>query len=126
MSTSNTLTRLASTSSAITVGQRKEPASNVRRRMENAQEHTTLLVQSAAGVLVEQGEIPVFGEDGTEYKEWGIEFSCRFHRSKRDKKLDSDALSDNDRIRKAALSTESGSDLPDAILPRRYFRWRYH
>jgi hypothetical protein len=63
---------------------------------------------AAAGVLVEQGEIPVFGEDGTEYKEWGIEFSCRFHRSKRDKKLDSDALSDNDRIRKAASALKVG------------------
>ena len=63
---------------------------------------------AAAGVLVEQGEIPVFGEDGTEYKEWGIEFSCRFHRTKRDKKLDSDALSDNDRIRKAASELKVG------------------
>jgi hypothetical protein len=44
----------------------------------------------------------VFGEDGTEYKEWNIEFSCRFHRTQRNKKLDSNALSDNDRIRKAA------------------------
>jgi hypothetical protein len=63
---------------------------------------------AAAGVLVEQGEVPVFGEDGTEYKEWGIEFSCRFHRTKRDKKLDSDALSDNDRIRKAASELKVG------------------
>ena len=63
---------------------------------------------AAAGVLVEQGETPIFGEDGTEYKEWGIEFSCRFHRTKRDKKLDSDALSDNDRIRKAASELKVG------------------
>lgn len=63
---------------------------------------------AAAGVLVEQGETPIFGEDGTEYKEWGIEFSCRFHRTKRDKKLDSDALSDNDRIRKAASELQVG------------------
>ena len=63
---------------------------------------------AAAGVLVEQGEIPVFGEDGTEYKEWGIEFSCRFHRSKRDKKFDSDALGDSDRIRKAASGLQVG------------------
>lgn len=63
---------------------------------------------AAAGVLVEQGEIPVFGEDGTEYKDWGIEFSCRFHRSKRDKKLDADALGDNERIRKAGLELKAG------------------
>ena len=63
---------------------------------------------AAAGVFVEQGEVPVFGEDGTEYKEWGIEFSCRFHRSKRDKKLDSDALGDSDRIRRAASALQVG------------------
>jgi hypothetical protein len=63
---------------------------------------------AAAGVLVEQGETPIFGEDGTEYKEWGIEFSCRFHRSKRDKKFDSDALGDDNRIRKAALALKVG------------------
>lgn len=63
---------------------------------------------AAAGVFVEQGDIPVFGEDGTEYKDWGIEFSCRFHRVKRDKKLDSDALSDSERLRKAGLELNIG------------------
>lgn len=64
---------------------------------------------AAAGVLVEQGEIPVFGEDGTEYKEWGIEFSCRFHRVKRDyKKVDSDSLGENERILKAAALLKVG------------------
>ncbi|KAN0110297.1 hypothetical protein V8E51_006684 [Hyaloscypha variabilis] len=63
---------------------------------------------AAAGVLVEQGEIPVFGKDGTEYKEWGIEFSCRFHRAKRDKKFDGDALGDDERILKAASELKVG------------------
>ncbi|KAG9228999.1 putative DNA damage-responsive transcriptional repressor RPH1 [Amylocarpus encephaloides] len=63
---------------------------------------------AAAGVFVEQGEIPVFGEDGTEYKEWGIEFSCRFHRIKRDKKLDSDALADSERVHKAGADLNAG------------------
>ena len=63
---------------------------------------------AAAGVLVEQGEIPVFGEDGTEYKDWGIEFSCRFHRTKRDKKLDPEALGDDERVRKAGLELKAG------------------
>lgn len=63
---------------------------------------------AAAGVLVEQGEIPVFGEDGTEYKDWGIEFSCRFHRTKRDKKLDADALADDERLRKTGLELKTG------------------
>lgn len=72
---------------------------------------------AAAGVLVEQGERPVFGEDGTEYKEWGIEFSCRFHRTKRDKKLDSDALGDSDRIRKAASVLKIGD-----VCQMQYYR----
>ncbi|KAF7901095.1 hypothetical protein EAF00_003316 [Botryotinia globosa] len=63
---------------------------------------------AAAGVFVEQGEIPVFGEDGTEYKEWGIEFSCRFHRIKRDKRLDSDSLEEDDRIRNGAQELKVG------------------
>ncbi|TVY84137.1 DNA damage-responsive transcriptional repressor RPH1 [Lachnellula suecica] len=63
---------------------------------------------AAAGVSVQQGEIPVFGEDGTEYKEWGIEFSCRFHRSKRDKKFDGDALGDDERLRKAGAELKIG------------------
>jgi hypothetical protein len=57
---------------------------------------------AAAGVFVEEGEVPVFGEDGTEYKEQAFEFSCRFHRTKRDRKLDGAALEDNRQIRVAA------------------------
>lgn len=63
---------------------------------------------AAAGVFVEQGEIPVFGEDGTEYKEWGIEFSCRFHRTKRDKKLEANDLSENARVLSAAAALKIG------------------
>jgi hypothetical protein len=64
---------------------------------------------AAAGVFVEQGEIPVFGEDGTEYKDWGIEFSCRFHRAKRDhKKWDAETLDSNDRVIKAASALKVG------------------
>jgi hypothetical protein len=63
---------------------------------------------AAAGVFVEQGEMAVFGEDGKEYKEWGIEFSCRFHRTKRDKKLDGDALGQDKRILNAASELKEG------------------
>lgn len=57
---------------------------------------------AAAGVFVEEAEVPVFGEDGTEYKEQAFEFSCRFHRTKRDRKLDGEALEKNAQIREAA------------------------
>ncbi|RFU33611.1 hypothetical protein B7463_g2750, partial [Scytalidium lignicola] len=72
---------------------------------------------AAAGVFVEQGEIPVFGEDGTEYKDYAIEFSCRFHRVKREKKLDSDTLDDDERIRKAATELKVGD-----VCQMQYFK----
>lgn len=63
---------------------------------------------AAAGVFVEEGEVPIFGEDGTEYKEQAFEFSCRFHRTKRDKKLDNMALDDCKKTRTAAAALKKG------------------
>ncbi|KAI6764765.1 hypothetical protein HG531_012652 [Fusarium graminearum] len=63
---------------------------------------------AAAGVFVEEEEVPVFGEDGTEYKEQAFEFSCRFHRTKRDKKLDGELLETDARIQTAASKVQSG------------------
>ncbi|KAK1239464.1 hypothetical protein MKX07_008952 [Trichoderma sp. CBMAI-0711] len=63
---------------------------------------------AAAGVFTEEQEVPVFGEDGTEYKEQAFEFSCRFHRIKRDKKLDGEALEEDARILKAAEALRKG------------------
>ncbi|EHK99490.1 putative DNA damage-responsive transcriptional repressor RPH1 [Glarea lozoyensis 74030] len=63
---------------------------------------------AAAGVFVEQGETAVFGEDQKEYKDWGIEFGCRFHRVKRDKKHDYEFLSQSERIRKAGAAFQVG------------------
>ncbi|KAF5027776.1 hypothetical protein F66182_107 [Fusarium sp. NRRL 66182] len=63
---------------------------------------------AAAGVFVEEEEVPVFGEDGKEYKEQAFEFSCRFHRTKRDKKFDGNALEADSRIRTAAFKLQKG------------------
>ncbi|KAI0198826.1 hypothetical protein F4808DRAFT_434582 [Astrocystis sublimbata] len=63
---------------------------------------------AAAGVFVEEAEIPIFGEDGTEYKEQAFEFTCRFHRTKRDRKLDGDALESDQKICKAASALKKG------------------
>ncbi|KAH0496267.1 hypothetical protein TgHK011_003638 [Trichoderma gracile] len=63
---------------------------------------------AAAGVFTEEQEVPVFGEDGTEYKEQAFEFSCRFHRTKRDKKLDGEALEEDARILRAAEALRKG------------------
>ncbi|KAI0432692.1 hypothetical protein F5Y09DRAFT_132431 [Xylaria sp. FL1042] len=63
---------------------------------------------AAAGVFVEEAEVPIFGEDGTEYKEQAFEFSCRFHRTKRDRKLDGDVLDDCQKTRRAASALKKG------------------
>ncbi|KAI8949897.1 hypothetical protein F4801DRAFT_551422 [Xylaria longipes] len=63
---------------------------------------------AAAGVFVEEAEVPIFGEDGTEYKEQAFEFSCRFHRTKRDRKLDGDVLEDDQKTRRAASVLKKG------------------
>ncbi|KAK3937323.1 hypothetical protein QBC46DRAFT_416416 [Diplogelasinospora grovesii] len=71
----------------------------------------------AAGVFIEDQEVPVLGEDGTEYKEQAFEFLCRFHRTKRDKKYDGDALEDNPQIRKAAAALKKND-----ICQMQYYR----
>lgn len=63
---------------------------------------------AAAGVFVEEAEVPVFDDDGTEYKEQAFEFSCRFHRTKRDRRLDGDQLEADEDIRKAAKGIKEG------------------
>lgn len=63
---------------------------------------------AAAGVFVEEGDVPVFDKDGTEYKEQAFDFSCRFHRTKRDKNMDGEALDENARIKKAAAALRVG------------------
>ncbi|RFU77089.1 hypothetical protein TARUN_5134 [Trichoderma arundinaceum] len=63
---------------------------------------------AAAGVFTEEQEVPVFGEDGTEYKEQAFEFSCRFHRTKRNKNLESVDLEADVRVMKAAEMLQKG------------------
>ncbi|KAL2155419.1 hypothetical protein VTH82DRAFT_161 [Thermothelomyces myriococcoides] len=72
---------------------------------------------AAAGVFVEEQEVPVFGEDGTEYKEQAFEFSCRFHRTKRDRKADGDALENNAQLRAAAKALKKND-----ICQLQYYR----
>jgi hypothetical protein len=72
---------------------------------------------AAAGVFVEEGDVPVFGDDGTEYKEQAFEFSCRFHRTKRDKRLDGDALEGDTRIMDAASAVKIGD-----VCQMQYFK----
>lgn len=63
---------------------------------------------AAAGVFVEDQDIPVFDEEGIEYKEQAFEFSCRFHRVRRDKKTDGAALELDTNIRAAAKELKAG------------------
>ena len=63
---------------------------------------------ASAGVLVDIGLVPVFGEDGTEYTDTGIDFRCRFHRGRRGKHVDGAALEESSLIRKYALKVPVG------------------
>ncbi|EMC96328.1 hypothetical protein BAUCODRAFT_33663 [Baudoinia panamericana UAMH 10762] len=42
---------------------------------------------AAAGVLVDAGMVPTFGEDGTEYFEEGYDFRCKYHRPRMEKSI---------------------------------------
>lgn len=46
----------------------------------------------AAGVQVDSGLVPTFGEDGTEYFEQGYDFRCKYHRPKMPKNFNLDTL----------------------------------
>ncbi|KAF2478732.1 hypothetical protein BDY17DRAFT_349761 [Neohortaea acidophila] len=46
----------------------------------------------AAGVQIDAGMVPTFGEDGTEYFEEGYDFRCKFHRPKQAKNLTTEML----------------------------------
>ncbi|KAI6780855.1 DNA damage-responsive transcriptional repressor-like protein [Emericellopsis cladophorae] len=72
---------------------------------------------AAAGVFIEEEDVPVFGDDGVEYKEQAFEFSCRFHRTKRDKKRDGEALENDERIREHAAKLNKGD-----VCQLQYFR----
>ncbi|KAK5997800.1 DNA damage-responsive transcriptional repressor RPH1 [Cladobotryum mycophilum] len=63
---------------------------------------------AAAGVFIEEQDVPVFDEDGKEYKEQAFEFSCRFHRTKRDRKYGGDVLENDSRILAAARALKKG------------------
>jgi len=67
---------------------------------------------ASAGVQVDIGIVPVFGEDGTEYTDTGIDFRCRFHRMRRPKYTDKEAcnasLEESSLIRKYATKLPRG------------------
>ena len=63
---------------------------------------------AAGGVQVDIGIVPVFGEDGTEYTDTGIDFRCRFHRVRRAKNVDGSTLEESALIRKFASKLSMG------------------
>lgn len=50
---------------------------------------------AAAGVLIDEGPVPTFGEDGTEYYVTGFDLRCKFHRKRRPKTVGVDMLDNN-------------------------------
>ncbi|KAL8912633.1 MAG: hypothetical protein Q9171_002358 [Xanthocarpia ochracea] len=63
---------------------------------------------TAAAVQIDIGEVPVYDDDGTEYKDTAIDFRCKVHRSKRFKNMDSYALEEVEWIRSRAVKLNSG------------------
>ncbi|KAL8789594.1 MAG: hypothetical protein Q9213_001030 [Squamulea squamosa] len=63
---------------------------------------------TAAAVQIDIGEIPVYGDDGTEYKDTAIDFRCKVHRGKRFKNMDSFALEEDEWIQSRAVKLNSG------------------
>ncbi|KAL8991613.1 MAG: hypothetical protein Q9177_000016 [Variospora cf. flavescens] len=68
--------------------------------------HATCAIPAA--VQVDIGEVPVYGDDGTEYKDTAIDFRCKIHRSKRFKNMDSFALEQDEWIRSQAVRMAAG------------------
>ena len=52
----------------------------------------------AAGVQIDGGLVPTFGEDGTEYYEEGYDFRCKYHRPKMSKHPNAEAMESDKRI----------------------------
>ncbi|CAK7233431.1 hypothetical protein SEUCBS140593_008599 [Sporothrix eucalyptigena] len=63
---------------------------------------------AAAGVFVNQIEVPTDSDGETKSTKRTFEFTCRFQRTKRDKKLDSRALEKNERVLVAASNLKPG------------------
>lgn len=62
----------------------------------------------AAGVQIDSGMVPTFGPDGTEYFEEGFDLRCRFHRPKRAKNVDIEALESSKLINNYAKNVKKG------------------
>ncbi|KAI9697721.1 MAG: hypothetical protein M1820_007708 [Bogoriella megaspora] len=60
----------------------------------------------AAGVDLDFGDVPTFGEDGTEYFMDGYHARCRFHRPKRPKNVDGDFLEKDKLVKDYAKSLQ--------------------
>lgn len=70
---------------------------------------------AAAGVQVDFGPVPVYGEDGTEYASEAYDFRCKFHRSKRSKNVSCDSLETDNLIIDFAKSLE-----PNHVIQMQY------
>ncbi|GAB7365373.1 hypothetical protein MBLNU230_g6451t1 [Neophaeotheca triangularis] len=62
----------------------------------------------AAGVLIDCGPVPTFGEDGTEYFEDGYDFRCRYHRPKMAKNFSIESVENSKRISNFAKQVQPG------------------
>ncbi|KAK7533823.1 uncharacterized protein J3D65DRAFT_457370 [Phyllosticta citribraziliensis] len=68
-----------------------------------------------AGVQIDEGPVPTFDEDGTEYYCDGFDLRCRFHRAKRPKNVDVDSLEENKLVKEYAKNLK-----PNQVLQAQY------
>ncbi|KAK7524803.1 hypothetical protein IWZ03DRAFT_341014 [Phyllosticta citriasiana] len=68
-----------------------------------------------AGVQIDEGPVPTFDEDGTEYFCDGFDLRCRFHRAKRPKNADVDNLEESKLIKEYAKDLK-----PNQVLQAQY------
>lgn len=75
----------------------------------------------AAGVLVDSGLVPTFGEDGTEYFEEGYDFRCKYHRPKMPKNPNIEVLENSKRINSYAKELKCNDVIQAQYLGQEVF-----
>ena len=70
----------------------------------------------AAGVQIDEGMVPTFGEDGTEYYELGYDFRCKYHRPKMPKNTTVETLEASKRVRDYARSLKKDDGVQAQLI----------
>lgn len=75
----------------------------------------------AAGVQIDAGPVPTFGEDGTEYYEEGFDFRCKMHRPKMQKNVTTEKLENTKSTRDYAKELKPNDVVQAQLIGRDVF-----